>query len=212
MIKKIVLLIFLFKFKLILAQNTTIISFEERVIVSKEMLENAPPMLRDLLKKQLNNTIFLSKVHFKDNIIYYSSYETDNQTNVNGKIAKKGNTTYSDSETIIKTKSVKLKKDFLKQNYTTLSQNKLTAKPLEKVKWVVSKKTKKILNYNCFLATTTFKGQKLEVYYTKEIAGSATPEKLPYINGVVLEYRTPTKTCIATQVQLNQPNVKNFFD
>ena len=92
-------------------------------------------------------------------------------------------------------------------------ENKKTInKPLEKVKWIVTNKTKKILSYNCFLAYTTFKGQKLEVYFTKEISGNASPEKLPFINGVILEYKTTTKTSIATQVQFNQPDVNNFFE
>jgi GLPGLI family protein len=117
-----------------------------------------------------------------------------------------------DSETSISAKKIEIKKDFVRQNYIVKENKKLVIKPIEKVKWVISKKPKKILNYNCFLATTTFKGQKLEVYFTKEITGNASPEKLPFINGVILEYKTTTKTSIATQVQFNQPDVTNFFE
>ncbi len=212
MIKKIVLIIFLLQFKFIFSQNTTIISFAEKPIVSKEMLEKAPPMLRDAIQKQLSNTIVLSKVFFKNNFVYYSTIETNKQINVDGEFAKTGNTSHRNSETTITSKPVNIKKDFLKQNFTTKSNKKTTTTPLEKVKWVISKKTKKILNYNCFLATTTFKGQKLEVYFTKEIPGNASPEKLPFIGGVILEYKTATKASIATQVQFNQPDVKNFFE
>lgn len=212
MIKKVVLIIFLLQFKFIFSQNTTFISFAEKQIVSKEMLEKAPPMLRDVIQKQLNNTIILSKVFIKNNIVYYRTIQTNKQINVDGEFSKTGNISHRDSETTITNKPVKIRKDFLKQNYTTISNKKTTITPLEKVKWVITKKTKKILNYNCFLATTTYKGQKLEVYFTKEIPGNASPEKLPFINGVILEYKTPTKTSIATQVQFNQPDVTNFFE
>jgi GLPGLI family protein len=127
-------------------------------------------------------------------------------------VAKKDNVTVMDSETSISAKKIEIKKDFVRQNYIVKENKKLVIKPIEKVKWVISKKPKKILNYNCFLATTTFKGQKLEVYFTKEITGNASPEKLPFINGVILEYKTTTKTSIATQVQFNQPDVTNFFE
>ncbi|NBW28200.1 MAG: GLPGLI family protein [Flavobacteriaceae bacterium] len=212
MIKKVCLIILLIQFKFAFSQNTTVINFEEKVIVSKEMLQKAPPMLREVIQKQLNNTIVLSIVKFKKNIVYYSNIETNKQININGKVAKKNNVTLMDTETSIRSKKIKIKKDFIKQNYTVKENNKLVTKSLEKVKWVITKKTKQILNYNCYLALTTFKGQKLEVYFTKEITGNASPEKLPFINGVILEYSTATKTSIATQVQFNQPDIKNYFE
>jgi GLPGLI family protein len=212
MIKKIVLIIVLIQFKFSFAQNTTVISFEEKMMVSKEMLKKVPPMLRDVMQKQLNNTVVLSKVFFRDNSNYYQSNETNKQINLNGNVAKKDNVSVMDTETTIRTKPIKIKKDFAQQNYSMIENKKTINKTLEKVKWIVTNKTKKILSYNCFLAYTTFKGQKLEVYFTKEISGNASPEKLPFINGVILEYKTTTKTSIATQVQFNQPDVKIFFE
>lgn len=212
MLKKIVLILVLIQFQFSFAQNTTVISFEEKMIVSKEMLKKVPPMLRDVMQKQLNNTVVLSKVFFRDNSNYYQSNETNKQINLNGNVAKKDNVTVMDTETTIRSKPIRIKKDFAQQNYSMIENKKTINKPLEKVKWIVTNKTKKILSYNCFLAYTTFKGQKLEVYFTKEISGNASPEKLPFINGVILEYKTTTKTSIATQVQFNQPDVKNFFE
>lgn len=212
MLKKIVLILVLIQFQFSFAQNTTVISFEEKMMVSKEMLKKVPPMLRDVMQKQLNNTVVLSKVFFRDNSNYYQSNETNKQINLNGNVAKKDNVTVMDTETTIRSKPIRIKKDFAQQNYSMIENKKTINKPLEKVKWIVTNKTKKILSYNCFLAYTTFKGQKLEVYFTKEISGNASPEKLPFINGVILEYKTTTKTSIATQVQFNQPDVKNFFE
>ena len=212
MLKKIVLILVLIQFQFSFAQNTTVISFEEKMMVSKEMLKKVPPMLRDVMQKQLNNTVVLSKVFFRDNSNYYQSNETNKQINLNGNVAKKDNVTVMDTETTIRSKPIRIKKDFAQQNYSMIENKKTINKPLEKVKWIVTNKTKKILSYNCFLAYTTFKGQKLEVYFTKEISGNASPEKLPFINGVILEYKTTTKTSIATQVQFNQPDVTNFFE
>lgn len=212
MLKKIVLILVLIKFQFSFAQNTTVISFEEKMMVSKEMLKKVPPMLRDVMQKQLNNTVVLSKVFFRDNSNYYQSNETNKQINLNGNVAKKDNVTVMDTETTIKSKPIKIKKDFAQQNYSMIENKKTINNPLEKVKWIVTNKTKKILSYNCFLASTTYKGQKLEVYFTKEISGNASPEKLPFINGVILEYKTTIKTSTATQVKFNQPDVKNFFE
>ena len=212
MLKKIVLILVLIQFQFSFAQNTTVINYEEKMMVSKEMLKKVPPMLRDVMQKQLNNTVVLSKVFFRDNSNYYQSNETNKQINLNGNVAKKDNVTVMDTETTIRSKPIRIKKDFAQQNYSMIENKKTINKPLEKVKWIVTNKTKKILSYNCFLAYTTFKGQKLEVYFTKEISGNASPEKLPFINGVILEYKTTTKTSIATQVQFNQPDVKNFFE
>lgn len=212
MLKKIVLILVLIKFQFSFAQNTTVISFEEKMIVSKEMLKKVPPMLRDVMQKQLNNTVVLSKVFLRDNSNYYQSNETNKQINLNGNVAKKDNVTVMDTETTIRSKPIKIKKDFAQQNYSMIENKKTINNPLEKVKWIVTNKTKKILSYNCFLASTTYKGQKLEVYFTKEISGNASPEKLPFINGVILEYKTTIKTSTATQVKFNQPDVKNFFE
>lgn len=212
MLKKIVLILVLIQFQFSFAQNTTVINFEEKMMVSKEMLKKVPPMLRDVMQKQLNNTVVLSKVFFRDNSNYYQSNETNKQINLNGNVAKKDNVTVMDTETTIRSKPIRIKKDFAQQNYSMIENKKTINKPLEKVKWIVTNKSKKILSYNCFLAYTTFKGQKLEVYFTKEISGNASPEKLPFINGVILEYKTTTKTSIATQVQFNQPDVNNFFE
>jgi GLPGLI family protein len=212
MIKKVVLIILLIQFKFAFSQNTSVINFEEKMIVSKEMLEKAPPMLREVIQKQLNNTIILSQVIYKNNIVYYRTIESNKQINVDGNVAKKGNVTVMDTETSIRSKKIKIKKDFVKQNYSIKENNKLVTKSIEKVKWVITKKTKKILDYNCFLATTTFKGQKLEVYFSTEISGKASPEKLPFIDGVILEYKTPTKTGNAKKIQFNQPDINNFFE
>lgn len=212
MLKKIVLILVLIQFQFSFAQNTTVINYEEKMMVSKEMLKKVPPMLRDVMQKQLNNTVVLSKVFFRDNSNYYQSNETNKQINLNGNVAKKDNVTVMDTETTIRSKPIRIKKDFAQQNYSMIENKKTINKTLEKVKWIVTNKTKKILSYNCFLAYTTFKGQKLEVYFTKEISGNASPEKLPFINGVILEYKTTTKTSIATQVQFNQPDVNNFFE
>ena len=79
----IILAISLFHWTLIsFSRNTTVINFEEKMIVSKEMLQKTPPMLRDLIQKQIN---------------------------VDGEFAKTGNTSHRDSETAITSKPVKIK-------------------------------------------------------------------------------------------------------
>jgi GLPGLI family protein len=210
--KKIILFFFVANSLFCYSQSTTVINFQEKKILTKEMLVKAPPMLRELMKNQINNTIITSKLSFKNEIVYYQSEKINKKINVNGEVAKKGNDTYSDTETKITSGQIKIRKDIVKQDYSTIENKKTVNKPIEKVKWTITKTTKKILNFNCFLATTTYKGQKLDVYFTTEIKGKASPEKLPFVDGVVLEFKTPNSTGVATKIDFNQPDIKNFFE
>ena len=109
------------------------------------------------------------------------------------------------------TTSKKILKNALKKTYTQLVEEKISTKALSKTIWKTTKNTKKIAGYNCFEATGTYKDRIITIYYTKELNTKASPELLPFIDGVVLEYNTGKKKGTAIKVEKNQPDVKDFF-
>ena len=59
---------------------------------------------------------------------------------------------------------------------------------LPKPKWIIFKKeSKKINNFQCYKATTIFRGSKITAYYTPEIPIGSGPFKLKGLPGLILE-------------------------
>jgi len=54
-------------------------------------------------------------------------------------------------------------------------------------KWKITNETKQIQNYNCYKATTTFRGNNFEVWFTPEIPINAGPWKWYGLPGLILE-------------------------
>lgn len=53
--------------------------------------------------------------------------------------------------------------------------------------WTLTKKTKKIGSFTCYLATTNFRGRSYNVWYTKELSFSDGPWKFNGLPGLILE-------------------------
>lgn len=53
--------------------------------------------------------------------------------------------------------------------------------------------------------------KQLKVYFTKDLYVFGSPSKLPFIDGVVLEYNYNQSAGKATKVELNQPAITKFF-
>jgi hypothetical protein len=56
------------------------------------------------------------------------------------------------------------------------------------------------LGYTCYEAVE-FNNQQLIVYFTKELKAIASPTKLPFVNGVILEYQYGHKYGKAIKVE-----------
>lgn len=82
---------------------------------------------------------------------------------------------------------------------------------MPKVKWDYTNKTKKVLGYNCLEATTTYKNNKLTVFFTKELKTNGSPDELPFLDGVILEYRYSRFYVKAVKVDLQAPLITNFL-
>ena len=70
---------------------------------------------------------------------------------------------------------------------TNAFKSKLTKDQFE-LNWKITTEKKKILDYNCTLATVTFRGNKYKAWFTTEINSNIFPWKLKGLPGIILEF------------------------
>jgi GLPGLI family protein len=81
---------------------------------------------------------------------------------------------------------------------------------IQPIKWkYIENKTKKIVDYNCFMAEGYFRGGVYTVWYTPEIPSSFGPWKLNGCPGLILEVMRDDKTLsfYATQISFEEKDV-----
>lgn len=197
------------------SQNTTKVTFENKPILSANQLQGMTEDVQKIVLKQLQATSVLSTMEIQGTSVYYQT-KTQSQEKIgkgNGQSQNVGgkNSILLDVTTTIDSRANKYLKDAEKNSYKQMEGGTLLSKDLSKTVWKTTKNTKKIAGYNCFEATGTYKDRIITIYYTKELNTKASPELLPFIDGVVLEYNTGKKKGTAIKVEKNQPDVKDFF-
>ena len=72
--------------------------------------------------------------------------------------------------------------------YTSfMGQGYKITEPIPVQNWnIVTDSTRQILGYNCYMATTTFRGRQWTVYYTEDIPMPLGPWKLGGLPGLIL--------------------------
>lgn len=83
------------------------------------------------------------------------------------------------------------------------------AEPLSKIKWEISKEQKKIGNFTCTKATTTFRGRVFIAWFTNEIPLPFGPWKLQGLPGLILEAHDPKKEIYFYFKNLTYPSNTN---
>lgn len=209
--KTLIHLLLFFSVPLVFAQESTVITYSESKIVKKEMLTNVPDAMKDFVVAQIQAMKSISTLTFFETKHYYKLIASKKSISKKGNIASDNRGTYKDANGTLIEENILISKNRLKNTYQTYINNVLVSKPLEKASWKVSKETKKILKYNCIKASTTYNKKPLTVYFTTEIKGEASPNKYPFIDGVILEYNDGGRIGIATDVAFNQPHIKKFF-
>lgn len=123
-------------------------------------------------------------ISIQDSIINFNSAGTGGLTAV-----RKGKTVTKDYF-ISQLKDEKNVKNFF---FTTLDNREtkyFVHDEVEKPVWKIDEaKTKKILGYNCFKATTNFRGSEVTAYFTKELPYSTGPYKFFGLPGLILDIR-----------------------
>ncbi|MEO6547463.1 MAG: GLPGLI family protein [Ferruginibacter sp.] len=99
----------------------------------------------------------------------------------------------SDNSPSIQEKSFLIKKHLENRIYMRAGMfNKIfyVADTLHNMKWQLTSETKKILNEQCFSATSTFRGRSYIAYYTPGITNSDGPWKFGGLPGLILEVKS----------------------
>lgn len=73
------------------------------------------------------------------------------------------------------------------------------------INWMITKEKKTIMNYNCTLATTDYRGRKYKVWFTTELASNLFPWKLKGLPGAILAFEDDEGVFSgeATKISLN---------
>ena len=194
------------------AQKTTIINFTGTQKITQKKLEQVPAVLRPIIIEQVKNVKIESTIYLCPSghlFISKSKSTSVNKSNLgamklngkNGQIISASSKVTSPPDRIEKKEELLIFRE----------GREIKKKPLQKASWKVTTIKKNILNYNCTMATTIFDGMLVTVYFTTEILGKASPFKYPFINGIILEYDDEKSHGIATKVEFNQPDIKDFF-
>lgn len=196
-------------------QKTVKVTFENQLIVSEASLASVPEHLRSAVLKQLTSVKMLAYMCFENNKVYYESKSQNKQIEqkgvVNGGVLNNEGTISKDLSTSVKSKHSKIIKDSYNNTYTMKNNGKLVTEKLPIVKWKITNKKKNILGYNCTEAVGLYNNSKISIYFTKELKKVASPEKIPFIDGVILEYKDEKSIGKAIKIEKNQPSIKNFL-
>ena len=77
---------------------------------------------------------------------------------------------------------------------------------LYKQNWSITEETKKINDYNCYKATTSFRGRNYIAWFTPELACKAGPWKFNNLPGLILELYDTSKKIIITAIKIENNN------
>ncbi len=196
------------------SQSGITIHFELQTNITRDMLKGMPESLKDDMIKDVREAKKESIMSIQGADVYCEtiaktiSKEVDLSTQ---KGANNNGKKVIDSSFDVNYKGKKLIKNYTSNTYSERENGKIVTHKLPKASWVYTNRKKKIIGFNCFEATTTFNNHKLTVYYTKEIASKASPNKLPFIDGVILEYKYSFFTAKAIKIKRQQPLITNFI-
>ena len=89
---------------------------------------------------------------------------------------------------------------------------KVVIETIPKLNWELSDETKKISDFNCNMATTTFRGRKYTAWYATELTNSYGPWKLQGLPGLILEAYDEKKEVwfSITKIKIPQQEQMNF--
>lgn len=214
--KNIFLLIIFVFFSIHLSAQTGIkVFFETQKTIKEESLNYLPSHIRAAALKQLQSIKEESYMLIQNNKVYYETIAQNKEVINKGIINTKGSDNnvifVKDLSMTATSKTSKLVKDYKVKTIKTKINNELVTEKLPLVVWKITNKKKNILGFKCFEAISVYNHKQLKVYFTKDLYVFGSPSKLPFIEGVVLEYNYNQSAGKATNVELNQPAITKFF-
>ena len=209
------LVIFVFFSSAISAQTGIKVFFETQKTIKQESLNYLPSHIRAAALKQLQSIKEESYMLIQNNKVYYETIAQNKEVINKGIINTKGSDNnvifVKDLSMTATSKTSKLVKDYKVKTIKTKINNELVTEKLPLVVWKITNKKKNILGFKCFEAISVYNHKQLTVYFTKDLYVFGSPSKLPFIEGVVLEYNYNQSAGKATKVELNQPAITKFF-
>lgn len=176
---KSILILFYFILNTVLAQKSKKIFIEYSV--KKDLIETTEFLISDT-KNSLYTTSFIDYDN-KTNILNETK---DNNINIDQRNIKINKMKYftSSQSNLLYFVSISPKKD----------KTIIALDSLPNINWkIITKDSKKINNFQCYKATTVFRGSKITAYYTPEIPINSGPFKFKGLPGIILEiYNTDT--------------------
>ena len=197
------------------SQNVIKVTFESQLIASEASLINVPDHLKNAVLKQLEGIKMIAYMSFENNKVYYESMSQNKEIKqkgvMNGGVVNNKGAISKDLSTSVKSKHSKIIKDSNNNTCMMRSNGKLVTEKLPIVKWKITNKSKNILGYKCTEAVGLYNNSKISVYFTTELKKVASPEKISFIEGVILEYKYEKSIGKAIKIEKNQPAIKNFL-
>jgi GLPGLI family protein len=206
-----VLLLLIFIYANSFAQNTIKITYKNIFVISKETLNSLPKEIQETALKQMQNSFSTSYLFIQGDDVFYLSKQEEKETLQKGKIASSGNKIFKDVSMTINSPEKKIQKNSKTKTYKFYENNKINSRKLTDMSWNITSNKKKILGFNCTEAVGTYNNKTVTIYFTKEIKAKGSPDTIPFIDGVVLEFNTEKQSGIATKIDYKQPAIKDFF-
>ena len=197
------------------AQSGIKVVFERQTILKEDAVKGLPEYIRERALKLVQSSKRESTMTIQGSKVYYEIIGHE-QKEVGKGITKvndpKSKVLFVSNMSVTNTYNpLKIIKDYKTNSYKEIVNNKVTTEKLPKTSWKYTNNKKIILGYSCLEAIGVYKDQPLTVYFTKALPGVASPDKLPFVNGVILEYQYGHAFGKAIKVERNQPLITKFL-
>ncbi len=210
MIKWILSVVLPLNFAIAFSQNITKITFKTKFNLQPSAVQGA---MSDSRRKQVieqinlkTHTVYLSFDQNKN--VWYQSDKLEDEAEMN---MVKNNTLSVASANRLNTFQIRLYKNFETKECKVKNGDLIETASLVDIAWVKTAEVKRILGYLSVKYVANYKGMDMYCYVTKEIKGTASTGQYNELDGVVLEFDGGTKSGIATKVEFNQLDIKDFF-
>jgi GLPGLI family protein len=193
------------------AQNTIKITYKNFRVVSKENLKLLPKEIQESALRKMQNSFSTAYLFLQGDDIFYLSKQEEKETVQKGQIASNGSEVFRDLSISINSPEIKIQKNSKTRTYKHNENNKINSGKLSEVNWKIASNEKDILGFKCTEAIGTYNNKTVSIFFTTEIKAKGSPNTIPFIDGVVLEFKTDKQSGIATKIDYKQPAIKDFF-
>ncbi len=207
--KYLTLILFLIASNLSTSQSITKIIFNNQMNFNDATIEGIPEGFKAEVIKQKNSEILITNMYFnQDGEVWYES-DRNQDNELKEKLLKYIN--LNNTKDIIDIPIIRIQKNFRTKTCFQLEHSQIVKTEFANVNWLITDETKTILGYKCSKATAMNGLKPIFIFFTTQIKGKASTGVMSAIDGVVLEYNVGLKTGIATKIEFNQPDIKDFF-